>query len=355
VTNERAARLGAAFATLWLLALMVVDVLVPPSVIPDPLFAIAPLFAAAVMSARATAGFAAASVVLVVLSGFYNDTWGHAQQWILLLDVVLVGGAAVAIAEVRILREKRFARMSNIADVAQRALLPLLPRHAADVSVAASYPSAAAGAVVRGDLYDCSLVGGHVRCLIGDVRGKGIVAVEQAARVIRAFRQAAALEETPPAVVADVDAYLIPFLGDEDFVTACLADVSQPDRLQLVSCGHPLPLLIHDDGTADFVTLPYGLPLGLGGVHEGKTVYWRAGDRLLLYTDGLSEARNDDGEFFPLIDHAKTLASSTPDEALKSLLENVRLHVRGGQLEDDLAVILLENRPSTEQSPADGG
>src|SRR5207248_2837606 len=119
-----------------------------------------------------------------------------------------------------ILRERRFARMANIADVAQRALLPLLPRRAAGVTVAASYQSAAADAVVGGDLYDCSLVGGHVRFLIGDVRGKGIAAVEQAARVIRAFRQAAALEQTPAAVVANVDDYVTPFLGDEDFATA---------------------------------------------------------------------------------------------------------------------------------------
>ena len=198
MTNAGAARLGATLAVVWLLVLAVADLFVESNISPDPLFALAPLAAAAVMSARATAGFAAAAVALVVLSGLYNQTWGEAQQWVRLVDVVLVGAAAVVIAEVRVRREQRFERVSRIAEVAQRAVLPTLPRTAAHVRVTARYQSAAEDAVVGGDLYDCSLVGGRVRFLVGDVRGKGIAAVEQAARVIRAFRQAAAAHESLP-------------------------------------------------------------------------------------------------------------------------------------------------------------
>ena len=76
---------------------------------------------------------------------------------------------------------------------------------------------------------------------------------------------------------------------------------------------------------------------------EPVTVPWGAGDRLLLYTDGLSEARDDRGQFLPLLELAPALAASQPDIALDGVLERVRRHVRGGELGDDLAVVLLEN------------
>ena len=251
MTNARAARVGAAIAVGWLLVLSVVDLLVPKDIAPDPLFALAPLAAAAVMSARATAAFAAAAVVLVVLSGLYNRHWDTTQQWVLLLDVVLVGAAAVVIAEVRVRRERRFGHVATIAEVAQRAVLPTLPATAADVRITARYQSAVQDAVVGGDLYDVSLVRSHVRFLVGDVRGKGLAAVEQAARVIRAFRQAAALDTSLHEVARDMDAYLTPFLGEEDFATALLVDASHSDAIALHACGHPPPMLVRPDGTAE--------------------------------------------------------------------------------------------------------
>jgi hypothetical protein len=81
------------------------------------------------------------------------------------------------------------------------------------------------------------------RPVVGDVRGKGLTAVEQAARVIRAFRQAAATGTSLPDVAADMDAYLIPFMGDEDFATALLVDASHRGRVTFLSCGHPPPMM----------------------------------------------------------------------------------------------------------------
>ncbi len=344
MTNTRAARLGVGIAVTWLIVLSVVDLLAPPSISPDPLFALAPLAAAAVLSARATAAFAAAAVVLVALSGLYNVHWNTTQQWVLLLDVVLVGVAAVVIAEVRVRRERRFGHVATIAEVAQRAVLPTLPASAADVRVTARYQSAVEDAVVGGDLYDCSLVGARVRFLVGDVRGKGLAAVEQAARVIRAFRQAAAADTSLPVLARDMDDYLTPFMGDEDFATAVMVDASQHDRVTVLACGHPPPMLIRVGGAAELLTVPPRLPLGLGGEDgEVVTVPWGAGDRLLLYTDGLSEARDGEGRFLPLLDLERTLRATEPEVALDGVLDHVRRHIEGGQLGDDLAIVLLEN------------
>ena len=346
MTSERMARLGGLAAVLWLLALVLLDLVLPPDVVPDTLFALAPVIAASVMSVLATTGFAVAAVLLVGLSGLHNQAWGSAQQWVRLLDVVLFGAVAVLIAALRIRRERRFDRMAAIAEVAQRAILPTLPHSVAGVNVSARYLSAAEDALVGGDLYDCSLVGASVRFLVGDVRGKGIAAVEQAARVIRAFRQSAVSQPSLPEVAHDMDSYLTTFMGIEDFATALLVELADDGAFRVVSCGHPQPLLVRPDGTAELLTLPAGLPLGLGAGARSVTIPWAAGDRLLLYTDGLSEARDGLGRFLPMSELVPALMAPTADAALDAVLERVSRHVSRGFLGDDLALVLLENSPA---------
>lgn len=343
MSNERAARLGVVLALSWLIVLTGVNFLLPPSSVPDPLFPVAPLITCAVCSARTTAGFAVAAVLLTVFSGIYNQNWDTAQQWVRLLAVVLISGAAVVIAEVRIRREHRFARVAAIAEVAQRVILPTLPKTAGSVHATAQYWSSAEDAMVGGDLYDCSLTGGHVCFLIGDMRGKGLGAIEQAARVIRAFRQAAAHYSDLDEVARDMDSYLRPFFGEEDFVTALIVDVTRPNRLTVTCCGHPPPLLVRADGTAELLNIPPGLPLGLGGSHDSFTLTWGTGDRLLLYTDGVSEARGSDGEFLSLLSLAPVIGDATLEQAMEAFLASVRDHVPGGELSDDAALVLLEN------------
>ena len=175
-----------------------------------------------------------------------------------------------------------------------------------------------------------------------------INAVEQAARVIRAFRQSAAGGADLAAATAEMSAYIAPFLDDEEFVTAALAQVSG-EQVALVSCGHPQPLLIPADGAARLVDLPPCLPLGLGGIYESVTVPWAPGDRLLMYTNGLSEARDGDDKFLPVLPLAPLLHATTVEAALDNVLSEVRRHVLNGRFTDDLAVLLLENAAGREE------
>lgn len=349
-TMERSQRLGAGIATAWLLVAVVTDMSISSDVVLAPLYAIAGLIACSVLRPPVTAGFAAAALGFTVLSAGWNDTWGEAQHLVRIVDVALVGAAAVLISVVRVRREERFDRVSEIARVAQRIILPTLPRRVGHVALGARYLSSTEDAVVGGDFFDFYHAGSMTRLIIGDVRGKGLAAVEQAGRAIRAFRQAAASHGELAETAVEISTYMMPFLDDEEFITALLVDLSADGRVTVVSCGHPLAVLLTDRG-ASHVEAPAGLPLGLGREYAEHTVGWGPGDRLLLYTDGLSEARDAAGEFLAPLDLAPVLRRGDVEQALDGVLAAVRDHVTTDDLGDDLAVLLVENSVRTEQTP----
>jgi serine phosphatase RsbU (regulator of sigma subunit) len=285
--RDRAPVIGAWLAIAVLVLLVVIDLSVAPEyAVLTPLFALAPLIACAVVPVAGTAAIGTAAVVAAYASGFWNEgTAGTGQQNVRLLNVILVSAAAIAIAAVRVHRERRFEEVSAMAEAAQRAILPVVPARLGGVAVATRYRSAAHGALVGGDLYDCYHSESRVRFLIGDVRGKGITGVEQAARVIRAFRQAAALRESLSEVAREMDDYLADFFGDEEFVTALLVEVSGPGRLELLNAGHPPPQLVRASGESELIDLVPALPLGLArGAAPGDagTRDWAPGDRRRL-------------------------------------------------------------------------
>ena len=199
-TRTDASAAGARLAGVWLLVLVLIDVTTPGSeVVLSPLFALAPMFACAVLPAGRTAAFAGAAFAAAVCSGWWNDDWDTAQHLVRLLDVALIGAASVVVAAVRVRREGQLSRVTALAEVAQRAVLPILPLHARSTDIAVRYQSADQDALIGGDLYDCYHSRAHTRFLIGELRVKGIVAVEQAELVIRYFRLAATIQ---PYVVA---------------------------------------------------------------------------------------------------------------------------------------------------------
>jgi serine phosphatase RsbU (regulator of sigma subunit) len=348
MARDRPQLFGALVAVGVLAVLVGLDMLIPNQYgILTTLFALSPLIACAVIPSKGTAAIGALTVFAALGSGWWNETLGMPQQAVRVLTVVLVSAAAVVISAVRVRREQRFAHMSKVAEVAQRAILPVLPSRVGPVEIAARYQSAGTDAMVGGDLYDCYHSKDHIRLLVGDVRGKGIGGVEQGARVIRAFRQSAALRDTLVEVAEEMDEYLSGFFDEEEFVTALLVEISHEHGLRLVSAGHPRPQLIRSQ-RARLVDLPSGIPLGLGmrpasGAFAVVDVQWSPGDRLLMYTDGLSEARDATGSFLRIDSLVPHVRSGSVEHAIDEVVGAVTRHVPRGQLDDDLAVVLLEN------------
>jgi phosphoserine phosphatase RsbU/P len=306
-----------------------------------PLVTVAPLIAATVADERRTAIVAGAAVVLTIAAGPGRGPVEGANSWIRLTAVCVMSLLAVVLARVRRRGEEHLARMTAIANASQVALLPPVPPQITGISIAARYRSGTPGASAGGDLYEVIPTGHGIRVIIGDVRGNGLDAVLLARHVLSAFRRSAVGVPALEHVAGEISAAIRPHLGEEDFVTAALAQLAPGGELTVVNCGHHPPLL-HHDGALRPLTGTTALPLGLEDDFTAFTASWRPGDRILLYTDGLVESRNQHGDFLPEDQIATALAAADCDQALDTLMTAVHRHT-GGHGHDDMALLLLEH------------
>jgi serine phosphatase RsbU (regulator of sigma subunit) len=326
-----------AVAVLWLL---LPCVLAMSGLIVISLFIVAPLIVATAADERRTAIIAGATVVLTSAAVVWHGQVKDATSWFRVTPACAMGLLAVVLALVRRRCEERLAQMTAIAQASQVALLPPVPPDVTGIRIAARYRSATRGAWVGGDLYEIIPTGNGIRVIIGDVRGKGLDAILLARQVLSAFRRSAVATPALEHVADEVSRAIRPYLGEEDFVTAVLAQIAPSGELTIVNCGHHPPLLHHGDGLRSLTgtTAP---PLGLADDFTAFTAGWRPGDRLLLYTDGLVESRNQHGDFLPEDQIAMALAAADCDRALDMLMTAVHWHT-GGRRHDDMALLLLE-------------
>ncbi|RII17620.1 Phosphoserine phosphatase RsbU [Streptomyces sp. YIM 130001] len=322
-----------------------VDLSEGPGVGVMPLVSLGPAFSGLVGGWRRTAVVGGIALLLCSALGLYNGLFDDRRGFTALVSVAGVTAAGLLAAVMRQRRESELASVRSIAEVAQRVLLRPVPRRAGHLRAAVSYTSAVAEARIGGDLYEVVASPGGVRVIVGDVQGKGLDAVETAALVLGAFREAAHDEADLPSVGARLERVADRELQGEKFVTAVLAEVRDGHFVTLLNYGHPAPVVIGPDGTARFAEPPrYALPLGLG-VHgteapEPYAVGFAPGEQLLLYTDGVSEARDANRSFYPLADRLDLLKDPDPEAALERLREDLVEHVQG-PLHDDAAMLLL--------------
>ncbi|MFD9865107.1 PP2C family protein-serine/threonine phosphatase [Streptomyces alboflavus] len=335
----------------------VVDLTAGPEVGFLPLVSLGPAFAGLIGTWRRTAVIGAVALLLCTALGIYDGLLDSRRGYTALASVGGVTAAGVTAAVMRGRREAELATMRSIAEVAQRVLLRPVPRTAGPLQVAVSYTSAVADARIGGDLYEVVASPHGVRVIVGDVQGKGLAAVESAAVVLGAFREAAHDEPDLLALGARLDRSVSRDLNSEKFVTAILAEVRPEEgRVVFLNYGHPPPMVLRRDGSADFPHPPsYALPLGLG-THGGNDpqpfrVDFTPGEQILLYTDGITEARDADGSFYPLGDRAALLRAADAQNALDLLHEDVTLHADGLQ-HDDAALLLLRYHAHAEATGA---
>ncbi|MFB6612697.1 SpoIIE family protein phosphatase [Streptomyces sp. NPDC056367] len=217
------------------------------------------------------------------------------------------------------------------------------------LEVAHRYLPAQAHAGVAGDWFDViPLSGARIGLAVGDVTGRGLVAVTRAARLRTAVRALAVMDLTPDELLTRLDELMQRAQqfqqvdGDpaEVFAT-CLYAVYDPvsGRCSAASAGHPPPAVVRPGGPAELLRMPVGLPLGLGGLpFEAIDVDLPDGSFLALFTDGLVRSRAGD------IDSSLSRlrqALARPDTQLDTLAQSAVDAVMPNHAPEDDAVLLL--------------
>jgi len=307
-----------------------------------PLVIVGPAVAAAIGGLYYTLAAGAVALAECVLLGFdmYPDMRPARVAFFATLGLTVVGAVACLARE---RRARELARVTLVAEAAQQVLLRPVPGQVGSVSMAVRYLSASTGARVGGDLYEVVVTPERVRVIVGDVEGKGLPAVKSAAAVLGVFREAAHEEIDLAGIVDRIEASLAREFGEEEFVTAVLADLpADGAKMDLLSCGHPAPLLIGESSPRFIGPDEGGLPLGLGYLtgepRVPVTVPVVPGEQVLFYTDGASEARNKAGEFFSLEECGFLEFVRDPSMLVDRLSDEIVRHV-GHAPDDDIALL----------------
>jgi phosphoserine phosphatase RsbU/P len=239
-------------------------------------------------------------------------------------------------------------RLQGLVTTLQRSLLPPALPAVAGLEAAAHYRIASADEV-GGDFYDLFPLPGRWGLFLGDVCGKGAPAAALTSLIRYTLRAAAVYEPDPGAVLNTLNTALHQEYEQDgrSFCTAIFGLLTPEDdgfTLTFASGGHPDPLLMGADGTAAYqAAAPRGMLLGVldDATYTAATIRLRPGDTLLLYTDGLTEARTSTGRYGDeaLRDFISDLSPATAAQtvaAITGLLDSF-----GQGLDDDTAVLAL--------------
>lgn len=336
-----------------------VDIVAPPEVHLGPFLIAAPAVTASFAGPRTTALIGAVAVLAQTAVAASRTSVLDLNHTFQIVALILISVIVTFFAHLRERHEVEVSRLRSVARAAQEVVLRPLPHRIGSLRVAALYLAAEAEARIGGDLYAAARTAHGTRLIIGDVRGKGFEAIGDAALVLGAFRAAAHQQADLPALVEFMEGTVSSDLSDpavpgddpadhgEAFVTAAVLDVPDEEpALCVVNCGHPPPLLLRRGGQVSFLEVrqpapPLGLTEFVACEFAAECFVFEAGDIVLLYTDGVVEARDAAGVFYPLAERVGAWCGGAPGELLHHLCDDLLAHA-GGHLGDDAAMVAIE-------------
>ncbi|MEV8561758.1 PP2C family protein-serine/threonine phosphatase [Streptomyces sp. NPDC051917] len=344
-----------------IVVITVVDQLVPADVHLGPLLVIAPAITASFAGPWLTGlvGFLAVGAQAYI--GWHFGVLFSRNVLVQLLALAVLSAMIVFFCVVRERHRRQLAQVRSVAEAAQHVLLWPLPERIGALRIACLYMAAEDEAQIGGDLYAATRITGGVRIMMGDVRGKGLSAIGEAALLLGAFREAAHRHTSLPELAASLEQSVTRYLADfepaeetgERFATTLLLELPDDDHIiRVVCCGHPPPLVLSPGSVLTVPSLHPAPPLGIGEVGpEGYRIdvlSFEPGDTLLLYTDGVIEARDSDGDFYPFETRAAQWSEAGPESLLHHIRRDLLAYTRG-RLDDDAAFVALRREPDAHR------
>ncbi|GGJ27021.1 PP2C family protein-serine/threonine phosphatase [Streptomyces brasiliensis] len=336
-----------------------VDIRTPETIHLGPSLIIAPAITASFAGAWTTGLVGALALAAQIVAAAFHGGLMTPNHVVQIITLAVLSVMIVVYRAIRDRHQAQLAQVRSVAEAAQHVLMWPLPEHIGPLKIASLYLAAEDEAQIGGDLYAATRADSAIRVLIGDVRGKGLPAIGEAALLLGAFREAAhrhtALSELATTLEQSISRYTADFEPAEEigerFATALLVEIPDDDPItRMTSCGHPPPLLL-SPGHA--VTVPSLHPAPPLGVHSTKPADYtldvfsfEPGDTLLLYTDGVIESRDASGRFYPLAERVAQWTDLSPEALMHHVRRDLLAH-SGGRLDDDAALIALHRTSTT--------
>ena len=282
---------------------------------------------------------------------FTSDRWDEHDRRLsrrfagLLADVLVTKGMYTD----WFFQARRRQSMSLTAEM-QWALLPPLIMTTPQVAVAGILEPAYS---VAGDSFDYALNGDALHVAIVDAMGHGLDAAVMATVAIAAYRHARRDDVELSDLYAAMDQAIAEQFDEEHFATVQMAHLDVGSgRLLWVNAGHPHPLLVRDGRVVRVLDSPTTLPIGFGGADpEVSEEMLEQGDRVLFFTDGITEQHLSGGELFGesrLVEVLEQVAlDGGPVAETVRRLSHALKRARGGDTNDDATLFLLEWRGGT--------
>lgn len=257
----------------------------------------------------------------------------------------LTGHITVAIENARRFKEQRLLHegMRNEAEEARAIQQALIPKSSPLISGFCFDSAWQPAGAVAGDWFDwIELSGGRLGIVLADVSGKGMPAALLMSATRATLRTLARLDLSPGETLKQLNRMLLSDMPANKFVTMVYGVLDPGLReITFASAGHLLPLLIN--GKCEFLPLDTGLPLGLAASsYPEYTVHLKSGMKVLLYSDGITEAQNREAEEFGpdrLVEHFLQ-----PGACVDGLFEDVERFSEGSTHSDDATAVLIASR-----------
>ncbi|MFI6874656.1 PP2C family protein-serine/threonine phosphatase [Streptomyces sp. NPDC050400] len=323
-----------------------------------PLLAAIPAVAAICRRWPAIVGFGLLAAVTQTTLRWGLPTLGTSSFPMVTASIAMVTVTCVIASLARERGDRTVTHLRSLARGVQEAILRPLPRTSCGYRLSGLYRAADTEALVGGDFYEAIPTPWGLRIVVGDVAGKGLPAVDATVTLLGAFREASCTEPDLGAVAQRMDESLRrrqEATGDDRHATALLVEVGRERDCTFVNCGHVLPYLMTGD-TVTELPVPPSLPLGLLHLADDDRPTtsrhsFPPRSRIVMVSDGVTEARDATGAFYDLQGALPSLTSHSTAGLTNALLQRVSDHTAGTP-QDDTTIVAVTRQATNRPEPA---